>query len=159
VVPNKYQQFYIDAVKPTKEDRNKYRDIFAAQLVQAGVRDQFTPEYQFHPTRKWRIDWAVVPMRLAVELNGGIFSRPVYCNHCGSPVTRTLANGSVVAIREGGRHNGSGGYMKDLEKINSLCCAGWRVLQFTSDAVVSGDAVAQVVTLLSLGYAPSSARG
>ncbi len=150
VAPNKYQQFYRDAIKPAKEDRNKYRDLFESQLVAAGIRDRFTPEYQFHPDRKWKIDWAVLPIKLAVELNGGVFSRPVRCNHCGLPVTRTLANGSIIPVREGGRHNSAGGYMKDLEKINALCLAGWRVLQFTSDAITSGGAVSQVATLLSV---------
>ncbi len=152
-VLNAYQKAYYYAINQAKkQDSNKYADQFEAQLKAEKIRALFTPEYKFHPDRKWRIDWALVKVKLAIELNGGVHARAVRCNHCGSAVTRTLNTGAVVSVREGGRHNSAGGYVKDLEKLNALCIAGWRVLQFTSETIISGDAVSQVVALLKNTY-------
>lgn len=63
------------------------------------------PEYQFHWERKWRFDWAFPLSRVAVEVNGGVWT--------------------------GGRHNRGAGYLGDLEKLNTAMAMGWRVLQFT----------------------------
>ena len=75
------------------------------------------PEYRFHPTRRWRIDWAWPDWKLGVEIEGGIFK----------------AGGS--------RHNRGAGYRKDLEKYNELAVRGWRVLRFLPEQVKSGLAV------------------
>ena len=50
------------------KERDKYHVRFKALIKKAGVLDLFTPEYRFHKTRKWRIDWAVVPLKIAIEL-------------------------------------------------------------------------------------------
>jgi very-short-patch-repair endonuclease len=85
------------------------------------------PEVRFHPERKWRIDVAVayaaadvnrVPLCIAIEINGGAWSR--------------------------GRHVRGAGYVKDMEKLNMLTELGWRVLQFTPQQVRDGSALAQI---------------
>jgi hypothetical protein len=91
------------------------------------------PEVRFHPERKWRIDVALTnrldgqepsakPCAIAVEINGGAFSR--------------------------GRHVRGDGFIKDMEKLNALTELGWRVLQFTPQQVLSGEALAQIVRCL-----------
>lgn len=67
-------------------------------------------EYQFHPDRKWRFDFAWPDKKLAVEINGGQWQQ--------------------------GRHTRAGkGYENDLEKMNAAQLAGYTVLQFTPDMI------------------------
>jgi very-short-patch-repair endonuclease len=64
------------------------------------------PQYRFDPVRKWRFDFAWPDVRLAVEIDGGLFSR--------------------------GRHQRAAGYQADCEKFNAAMLAGWRVLRYTT---------------------------
>ncbi len=91
-----------------------------------------TPEARFHPTRKWRIDVAVVGRPcglivyrhpLAIEINGGVHSR--------------------------GRHVRGAGFIKDMEKLNALTEEGWRILQFTPQQVRTGAALEQIERCLA----------
>lgn len=66
-------------------------------------------EYRFHPTRKWRFDYAHVGSKVACELNGGVWS--------------------------GGRHVRGAGYLRDREKINAAQLMGWRVFELGTGAV------------------------
>ncbi len=66
-------------------------------------------EYRFHPARKWRFDYAAPEAKVAVELNGGVWS--------------------------GGRHVRGGGYLRDREKINTAQMMGWRVIELGTGAV------------------------
>lgn len=73
---------------------------------------QFKPpvrEYKFHPTRKWRFDFAWPDEKVAVEIEGGIWG--------------------------GGRHTRGSGYTKDCEKYNVAVVMGWRVLRLTSPMI------------------------
>lgn len=72
-------------------------------------------EHRFHPTRKWRIDFCWPEHMLAVEIEGGIYSR--------------------------GRHGRGSGIAGDIEKSNALTLLGWRLLRFHGDQIRSGEAV------------------
>jgi very-short-patch-repair endonuclease len=82
-----------------------------------------TREYRFHPRRRWRFDFAWPGRRVAVEVDGGIYSR--------------------------GRHVRGSGFERDAEKRNAAVTAGWRVLHFTPRQVKSGAAVREIEALLS----------
>ena len=62
-------------------------------------------EFRFHPTRKWRADFAHVESRTLIEVEGGIY------------------------ISGGGRHNRAAGFVADLEKYLEAALAGWRVVR------------------------------
>ena len=94
-------------------------------------------EYTFHPTRKWRFDFAYPDIKLAIEIEGSVFGRNVYCNTCKKVVTRRLKDGRVVTVREGGRHTSGAGYEKDCEKYNNAAILGWRVLRFSTTMKVN----------------------
>lgn len=80
-------------------------------------------EYRFHPTRKWRFDFAWVRERVAVEIEGGAWSQ--------------------------GRHTRGAGFSEDCAKYNAATCADWRVLRFTGDMLRDpAQCVAQVTELL-----------
>ena len=74
------------------------------------------PETQhcFHPTRMWRLDFAYLKPKIAVEIHGGIWS--------------------------GGRHTHGSGFIKDREKMNEAQALGWRVYELTWELVSSGKA-------------------
>lgn len=74
----------------------------------------FTPEFKFHPTRKWRFDFALAK-GIAVEVDGGIWIL--------------------------GRHSRGAGMEADNEKINEGALLGWRVLRFSTQQVKSGYAI------------------
>lgn len=90
--------------------------------VQAAKLPLPTPEYRFHPVRKWRLDLAWPAQRLYVEVDGGTWV--------------------------GGRHNRGKGYEADCEKLNSAAVAGWRGLRVTTAMVRDGRALGAVEQLL-----------
>lgn len=63
----------------------------------------FVTEHQFHPTRRWRFDFAWPAHKVALEIDGG--------------------SGGY------GRHSRPGGMRKDHEKFNTAAVMGWRVLR------------------------------
>ena len=65
----------------------------------------FDAEYRFHPRRRWRFDFAWPSVKIAVEIDGGAYTR--------------------------GRHTRGKGFEADCEKMNAAALLGWRVLRFT----------------------------
>ncbi len=77
-------------------------------------------EYKFHPTRKWRFDFYFTANRIAVEVEGGY----------------------------GGRHQSTVGFRNDCEKYNAASKMGITVLRYTTDMVMRGDAINDVLEML-----------
>lgn len=75
------------------------KDIVIAWFAEHGLTA--SPEYKFHPTRKWRFDF-LFANRVALEVQGGLFS--------------------------GGRHSRGASLLKEHEKLNNAACMGYRVL-------------------------------
>jgi len=78
-------------------------------------------EFRFHPTRRWRADFAHVESRTLIEIEGGI-----YVN---------------------GRHNRAAGFAADLEKYLEACLAGWRVVRLGPNELTA-EVVGRLVALL-----------
>ena len=93
---------------------SELEDIFAAQLDAVGL-DGYAREYQAIPGRRYRFDFCWVKERLAVEIQGGTYSR--------------------------GAHARPLGIKRDYEKGNLAVQFGWKVLQFDADMVKSGQAL------------------
>lgn len=75
-------------------------EAFAAEWAVSGLEGSDTVrEYKFHPTRKWRFDFAWPSQRLALEIDGR------------------------------GRHQTVVGVRADCEKNNEAIRLGWRVLR------------------------------
>lgn len=72
-------------------------------------------EHKFCKTRKWRLDLAWPEEKLAVEIEGGVWSR--------------------------GRHVRPKGFLGDIEKYNSLTILGWALLRVTPQQVRTGEAM------------------
>ena len=86
-----------------------------AWQIQASGNPHPVEEYRFHPTRRWRFDFAWPDRKLAVEIEGGTYS--------------------------GGRHTRGGGFEKDCENYAEAMLLGWKVLRFTTKMVNSGYAL------------------
>lgn len=98
-------------------------------------------EFQFHKERRWRFDLAWPDILLAVEIDGGVWGNPVYCNHCRQAVTRNLHDGRIIPIREGGRHNRGEGYENDRIKYAEAGLLGWLVIGLTPNMIENGMAI------------------
>lgn len=96
-------------------------------------------EYIFHPTRKWRIDFAHPEVKLAIEVEGGTWGQPIRCQNCGVLVRRGRA-----IVRAAGRHNSAAGMTKDAEKYNAMAIGGWTLIRVTSEMVRNGAAEADI---------------
>lgn len=72
-------------------------------------------EFKFHPTRKWRFDFAIPERRIAIECEGAVWTN--------------------------GRHNRGSGFIGDLEKYNEAARLGWFVFRFDAGAIQKGEAI------------------
>lgn len=117
-MPDQCNIFERELKKAQKEIRKAERQALENELLDqmrlAGLEEPVR-EYRFHPSRKWRLDFAWPARRLAVEVEGGTW----------------------VA----GAHSRGKGFEEDCEKYNELALMGWRLLRFTTSMVRDGRAL------------------
>lgn len=89
---------------------NAAHELLKAQLNQAGLWDGWETEFRFHPTRRWRFDFAHPERKVAVEVHGGIHAH--------------------------GRHTRGRPFQRDREKMNAAAILGWTVLEVTTEHVM-----------------------
>lgn len=75
-------------------------------LHREGKIPDYVEELQFHETRKFRFDWAIPSLKLAIEYEG------------------------LMSKKSG--HTTISGYSKDCEKYNLAVLNGWKVLRYTA---------------------------
>lgn len=80
-------------------------------------------EVMFYPERKWRFDFAWQAERVALEIDGGVWS--------------------------GGRHGRGSGIVKEHEKFNSAASLRWRVFRTTPQALSEPKLWAQIKEAVS----------
>ena len=81
-------------------------DMFQRYLMSEIPGVEVIKEHMFHYTRKWRFDYAIPDLKIAFEIDGGVWDY--------------------------GRHNRPQGYINDMEKLNNAASMGWLVLRFTT---------------------------
>lgn len=93
-----------------------------AQLCQDAGLPEPVAEFRFHPTRRWRFDYAWPDQQIAIEVEGGAWV--------------------------GGRHTRGGGYIADMDKYNQAQVSGWIVLRYTPAQMRAGEWVGDLVQAL-----------
>lgn len=95
-------------------------------------------QHKFHSVRKWRVDFAYVDLRIAIEIEG--MGRSDVNSKTGAQTMRKrcAACGQVPPSA----HRTVKGYEEDVLKYNELRMDGWTHLQFTSAMVKDGRALA-----------------
>tara|TARA_R110000803_G_scaffold114896_1_gene183328 strand:+ start:63 stop:386 length:324 start_codon:yes stop_codon:yes gene_type:complete len=74
------------------------------QLIKEDLNLEAVLELKFHPTRRWRIDIAIPSLMIAIELEGGVYTK--------------------------GRHTRPSGFLGDIEKYNNLTILGYKLLRY-----------------------------
>jgi len=100
-------------MKKTRNTANQpqIRDAFTC-IVKADLGVTCVKEYRFHPKRMWRFDYAIPEYQIALEVEGGVWTR--------------------------GRHIRPQGFLGDVEKYNTAALFGWRVFRTTPDDLYTG---------------------
>lgn len=80
-------------------------------------------EYRLAPPRRWRFDFAWVPARILLEVEGGVYARKgaKRCPVCGQTPR--------------GRHATASGFVRDVEKYNAAAGLGWLLFRATPQQV------------------------
>ena len=84
-------------------------DAFTIACASAGY--ECVREYRFHPVRKWRFDYALPSERVAIEVEGGVWTK--------------------------GRHITPKGFLADIDKYNTATAMGWRVFRVTPSSLLT----------------------
>ena len=91
---------------------SKLEQLYEHLLAGEWIND-YQREYRFAPPRRWRFDFAWPDKKLAVEIEGGVWSK--------------------------GRHTRGKGFINDCDKYNAAVLLGWRVLRFTDKHLNDGN--------------------
>lgn len=102
----------------TKRKTSPLEDRLLRQITEASLPLP-EREFRFHPTRKWRFDFAWPNLMVAVEVEGAVFS--------------------------GGRHSRGAGMVADMCKYNTAALLGWTVLRVASPHIARGDAIEWII--------------
>lgn len=102
-------------------------------LQMLAVELEFETEYRFHPTRRWRFDFASPELMLAVEVEG------ITC-------FGKNKDGSLKL----GRHQTAKGYEGDLQKYDAAMQMGWTIYRCSPAMIKSGQAIKTIEILWRL---------
>lgn len=98
------------AKTPPPSEHDLFTRLCASQLGAECVK-----EYRFYKARKWRFDYALPLYKIALEVEGGVWTQ--------------------------GRHVRPQGFLGDMQKYNTAALLGWRVFRTTPDNLVSNDTI------------------
>ena len=94
---------------------------------------EFIREFRFHPTRRWRFDFAHGTQLFAIEVEGLLYNRQ-------------------------GAHQTPAGVNRDCTKQAEAMLLGWRVLRVTPQMMRSGEALVYIEKFMRKGRIPRSAK-
>ena len=112
------------AQKPAKQP---LRDVFTV-ICKTDLKEVCEKEFKFHPVRKWRFDYAFPEHKIALEVEGGVWT--------------------------GGRHTSSVGFLNDMEKDNTATPMGWRVFRPTPDDLYREKTLDLIKNAINGDYTP-----
>lgn len=106
-------------------NRQETSDMFT-RLVYSELRVECVKEYRFYKPRKWRFDYALPAYKIAVEVEGGVWT--------------------------GGRHVNPRGFLNDMTKYNTATLLGWRVFRTTPDKLLTNETLLLLKNAISGGF-------
>lgn len=106
-------------------------DIFTV-ICKTDLKVECVKEYKFHPKRRWRFDYAIPDHKIALEVEGGVWT--------------------------GGRHIRAQGFLGDMEKYNTATLMGWRVFRTTPDDLLKMVTLNMVKLAILGNYDPENAH-
>jgi very-short-patch-repair endonuclease len=115
-----------------KAKRDKWADKLRSDLRACGIQaPALVEEYRFSTARRFRFDFAIPTLRVAIEVEGGVHA---------DPGDKLDVLGGKLVRREGkkSRHTTSEGYERDCEKYNLAQLCDWWVLRFTPNQIKNG---------------------
>lgn len=111
-----------DEPTPTKTGSNASKSASFIRLCESVGMSKPTLEHRFFAERRWRFDYAWPARRVALEVEGGVWT--------------------------GGRHTHPSGFIKDMEKYNKATELGWCVFRCTPDKLCSAETIRMLKTAL-----------
>ena len=81
-----------------------------------------TPEYKFCDTRRWRFDYCWIDKKIALEVEGGVWTN--------------------------GRHTRCSGFIKDMEKYNNAALLGYRIIKCTPTSLMDKENIKLIENIL-----------
>ena len=96
--------------------------VLLREIKTAGLREPVL-EHQFHEVRKWRFDLAWIEDKVALEIEGGIWTN--------------------------GRHSRGKGMEADMEKYNEAQLLGWTVLRYSTGQIKQGRPIEDLKRVLA----------
>lgn len=102
--------------------KQQIRDVFTV-ICKTDLHVECVKEFKFHPVRKWRFDYAIPEHKIALEVEGGVWT--------------------------GGRHVSGKGFLGDMEKYNAATLLGWRVFRTTPDELYKASTIELLRTAIS----------
>ena len=100
-------------------------DLFT-RLVNAELRVECIKEHRFYQHRKWRFDYALPAYKIALEVEGGVWT--------------------------GGRHVNPRGFLNDMTKYNTATLLGWRVFRTTPDKLMTSETLLLLKNAINGGF-------
>ena len=102
----------IRKVKKSRQTANKppLKDVFTI-ICKTDLGVECVKEFKFHTERRWRFDYAIPQYKIALEVEGGVWTQ--------------------------GRHTRPQGFLGDMEKYNNATLLGWRVFRTTPNELYS----------------------
>ncbi|MES2864122.1 MAG: hypothetical protein V4666_08390 [Bacteroidota bacterium] len=103
----KVKEIEIKAPKSVKVSIEKNTiELYLKQMVQSGLIEEYKTEFQFTKKRKFRFDWFIPCLNLAIEYEGIMSSKS--------------------------RHTTISGYTGDINKYNLALALGFKVLRYNA---------------------------
>lgn len=106
----------------SKKITTQQTDVFTLMCA-SQLHVECVKEHRFYKPRRWRFDYAIPAHKIAVEVEGGVWT--------------------------GGRHIRPQGFLGDIEKYNTAALLGWRVFRTTPDKLLSNSTLLLLKTAIS----------
>lgn len=113
--------------KRQKAAKQPVRDVFTT-ICKTDLKVECVKEFRFHPKRLWRFDYAIPDHKIALEVEGGVWTN--------------------------GRHTRSQGFLGDMEKYNTATLMGWRVLRTTPTELYKLKTIEMIKDAISGDFQP-----